>query len=101
MNAENSSFDNFPSLSRSAASHFLLSLSIMSLYDVSSSSGSINRINTNQMNIGYLLHVLTCPCNLLIFFFFIQFNVPFKIISPIETSQLVGGAKREYPGKTT
>ena len=36
------------------------------------------------------------------FFFFlsflIQFNVPF---SPIETSQSVGGAKREYPGKTT
>ena len=31
----------------------------------------------------------------------IQFNVPFKIISLIETSQSVGGAKREYPGKTT
>ena len=35
------------------------------------------------------------------FFFFIQFNVPFKIISLIETSQWVGGAKQEYPGKTT
>ena len=34
-------------------------------------------------------------------YFFIQFNVPFKIISLIETSQWVGGAKREYPGKTT
>ena len=34
-------------------------------------------------------------------FFFIQFNVPFKIISLIETSQSVGGAKREYPRKTT
>ena len=34
-------------------------------------------------------------------FFFIQFNVPFKIISLIETSQSIGGAKREYPGKTT
>ena len=33
--------------------------------------------------------------------FFIQFNIPFKIISLIETSQLVGGAKSEYPGKTT
>ena len=34
--------------------------------------------------------------------FFIKFNVPFKIISLIiETSQSVGGAKREYPGKTT
>ena len=33
------------------------------------------------------------------FFFLIQFNVPFKIISLIETSQSVGGAKREYPGK--
>ena len=36
-----------------------------------------------------------------VFFFLIQFNVPFKIISLIETSQWVGGAKREYPGKTT
>ena len=35
------------------------------------------------------------------FVFLIQFNVPFKIISLIETSQSVGGAKREYPGKTT
>ena len=32
---------------------------------------------------------------------FIQFNVPFKIISLIEKSQSIGGAKREYPGKTT
>ena len=32
--------------------------------------------------------------------FFIQFNVPFKIISLIEMSQSIGGAKREYPGKT-
>ena len=36
-----------------------------------------------------------------VFFFLIQFNVPFKIISLIETSQSIGGAKREYPGKTT
>ena len=35
------------------------------------------------------------------FFFFLQFNVPFKIISLIETSQSVGGAIQEYPGKTT
>ena len=35
------------------------------------------------------------------FIFFIQFNVPFKIISLVETSQSIGGAKREYPGKTT
>ena len=34
-------------------------------------------------------------------FFIIQFNVPFKIISFIETSQSIGGAKQEYPGKTT
>ena len=33
--------------------------------------------------------------------FFIQFNVPFNIISIIETSQSIGGAKREHPGKTT
>ena len=35
------------------------------------------------------------------FFVLIQFNVPFKIISLIELSQSIGGAKREYPGKTT
>ena len=35
------------------------------------------------------------------FFFLIQFNVPFKIISLIEMSQSKGGAKQEYPGKTT
>ena len=40
-------------------------------------------------------------CLFLFGLFFIQFNVPFKIISLIETSQSVGGAKREYPGKTT
>ena len=28
--------------------------------------------------------------------FLIQFNVPFKIISLIEMSQSIGGAKREY-----
>ena len=33
--------------------------------------------------------------------FFIQFNVPFKIISHMETSQSIGAAKREYTGKTT
>ena len=38
---------------------------------------------------------------LFVWVFFIQFNIPFKIISLIETSQSVGGAKREYPGKTT
>ena len=53
---------------------------------------------------------VTCSklCNMLIYntnnkkviFFLIQFNVPFKIISLIETSQWVGGAKHEYPGKT-
>ena len=31
----------------------------------------------------------------------IQFNTPFKIISLIETSQSIDGAKQEYPGKTT
>ena len=36
-----------------------------------------------------------------LFIFFIQFNVPFKIISLRKTSQSIGGAKREYPGKTT
>ena len=37
----------------------------------------------------------------LLFIFFIQFNVPFKIISLIETSQSIGGVKRENHGKTT
>ena len=32
------------------------------------------------------------------FCFCFQFNVPFKIISLIETSQSIGWAKREYPG---
>ena len=42
------------------------------------------------------------PLNhIIIIFFFIQFNVPFKIISLIETSLSIGGAKHEYPGKTT
>ena len=39
--------------------------------------------------------------SLLFLFFLIQFNVPFKIISLIETSQSIGKTKREYPGKTT
>ena len=32
-------------------------------------------------------------------FFFIQFNVPFKIISLIETSQSIGGRNGRTPGK--
>ena len=44
----------------------------------------------------YYISVLTYE-----FIFFIQFNVPFKIISLIETSHSVGGAKRGHPGKTT
>ena len=34
-----------------------------------------------------------------ILFFFIQFNVPFKIISLIETSQSIGGRNGRTPGK--
>ena len=33
------------------------------------------------------------------FFFLIQFNVPFKIISLIETSQPIGGRNGRTPGK--
>ena len=33
------------------------------------------------------------------FFFLIQFNVPFKIISLIETSQSIGGRNWSTPGK--
>ena len=35
------------------------------------------------------------------YYYYFQFNISFKIISLIETSQSIGGAKREYPGKTT
>ena len=50
-----------------------------------------------------LLYIVYCYyfTFFLLFFFLIQFYAPFKIISLIETSQLIGGAKREYPGKTT
>ena len=36
---------------------------------------------------------------LFFFFFLIQFNVPFKIISLIETSQSIGGRNGRTPGK--
>ena len=36
---------------------------------------------------------------LFFFFFLIQFNVPFKIISLIETSQSIGGRNGSTPGK--
>ena len=49
------------------------------------------RVGINEMQCGFML-----GC-----FFLIEFNVPFKIISLIETSQSIGGAKLEYPGKTT
>ena len=39
-------------------------------------------------------------CSRQFFFLAIPFNVLFKIISLTETSQSIGGAKREYPGKT-
>ena len=50
---------------------------------------------------GYLL---TVPFQLtkfqtFFFFFLIQFNVPFKIISLIETSQSIGGRNGRTPGK--
>ena len=45
------------------------------------------------------MHILNNGKQFLLFF--IQFNVPFKIISLIETSQSIGGAKQENPGKTT
>ena len=48
----------------------------------------------------FLIFALNKDCFFFLFFL-IQFKVPFKIISLIETSQSVGGAKREYPGKTT
>ena len=44
--------------------------------------------------------VLMALSRTFLFFFFIQFNVPFKIISLIETSQSVGGAKLGKPPDT-
>ena len=38
-------------------------------------------------------------CCFFLFFFFIQFNLPFKIISLIETSQSIGGRNGSTPGK--
>ena len=51
--------------------------------------------NVSVEESGVKAHVLFFFC----FCFLIQFNVPFKIISLIETCQWVGGAKRESPGK--
>ena len=45
------------------------------------------------------LNTIFMKIYLYIYIFFIQFNVPFKITSLIETSQSIGGAKRKYPGK--
>ena len=63
-----------------------------------------NLYNTNEfilhMTPGHTKNELIGVVNIY-FFFLIQFNVPFKIISLIETRQSIGGAKREYPGKTT
>ena len=47
------------------------------------------------------VHGPSIALNFILITFFIHFNVPFKIIPLIETSQSIGGAKREYPGKTT
>ena len=58
----------------------------------------VMKLRTSQCD---FLHVRGRVFFLFVCLFFDQFNVPFKIISLIETSQLVGGAKREYPGKTT
>ena len=49
----------------------------------------IYRTSNSMMTIGNAIGI------------FIQFNVPFKIISLKETRQSVGEAKRQYPGKTT
>ena len=56
-------------------------------------SNLLNKLQKNNNMLG--------TASYLIAFFFIQFNVPFKIISLIETSQSIGGAKWEYPRKTT
>ena len=47
------------------------------------------------------VHGPSIGLNFILIAFFIQFNVPFKIISLIEKSQSIGWGKREYPWKTT
>ena len=69
-----------------------------------------SKIMIRYKRMGYNFNVMRqsvcCQFNpitvyLLFIYIFIQFHVPFKIISLIETNQSIGGAKREYPGKTT
>ena len=57
--------------------------------------------NTFFNDCAYLHQMSKLKISYLYFFIIIQFNVLFKIISLIETSQSIGGAKREYLGKTT
>ena len=52
--------------------------------------------NTNRTNCDQIRFKPVCSW---IFFFFIQFNVPFKIISLIETSQSIGWRNGRTPGK--
>ena len=61
---------------------------------------------TNQNGCEKFRRVSAIACVVLFFFFFfffffflIQFNVPFKIISLIETSQSIGGRNGRTPGK--
>ena len=53
------------------------------------------------MNKDVLFAYMLCLPHTYFFFFFflIQFNVPFKIISLIETSQSIGGRNGRTPGK--
>ena len=67
-------------------------------------SHKLESLNEAQPDSSLKIVIVVLFSNISIVYFFSflnQFNVPFKIISLIETSQSIGGAKREYPGKTT
>ena len=48
---------------------------------------------------AFMAVLVTCKNDFFFIFFLIQFNVPFKIISLIETSQSIGGRNGSTPGK--
>ena len=56
------------------------------------------KVDIKEVPMGKILALMsktTSVWSIIFYLFFIQFNVPFKIISLIDMSQSVGGAKRE------
>ena len=77
---------------------FRFSVMLFAFPGISSCQAHVGSVECLSLN---LLGTFRDLSVVVVFFFFFQFNVPFKIISLIETSQSIDGAKREYPGKTT